>query len=72
MAALEDIKVQSCQLADLSHGEVDVYIYKLDLLWKSLFQLHFDSNVDSYVPINLKLQHPPPPPPPFPGQSLGI
>ena len=53
MAALEDITAElskqtnDISSAELSHGEVDVYIYKLDLLWKSIFQLHYDSNVDS-------------------------
>ena len=49
----EDITAELSKLtndisaAELSHGEVDVFIYELDLLCKSLFQLHFDSNVDS-------------------------
>ena len=53
MAALEDITTELSKLtndissAELRHGEVDFYIYKLDLLWKSIFQLHYDSNVDS-------------------------
>ena len=53
MAALEDITAELSKLtndissAKLSHGEVDFYIYKLDLLWKSIFQIHYDSNVDS-------------------------
>ena len=52
MAALEDITAELSRLsndissAELSHGEIDFYIYKLDLLWKSIFQLHYDSNVD--------------------------
>ena len=53
MPALEDITAELSKLtndissAEFRHGEVDFYIYKLDLLWKSIFQLHYDSNVDS-------------------------
>ena len=30
--------------AELSHSEVDFYIYKMDLLWKSIFKLLYNSN----------------------------
>jgi len=53
MAGLEDITAELSKLTDdissaeLSYGEVDFYIYRLELLWKSIFQIHYDSNVDS-------------------------
>ena len=51
MAALEDITAElskptnDVSFAELSHGEEDFYIYKLDLLWKSIFLLNHDSDV---------------------------
>ena len=47
---IEDISAELSKLsndissAELSHSEVDFYIYKMDLLWKSIFKLLYNSN----------------------------
>ena len=46
---MEDITAELSKLsndissAELSHSEVDFCIYKMDLLWKSIFKLHYNS-----------------------------
>ena len=52
MAALEDITAESklandFSCAELSHRQVELNIHESDLLWQSIFQLHYDSYVDS-------------------------
>lgn len=51
MAALEDITAESklandFSCAELSHRQVELNIHESDLLWQSIFQLHYDSYVD--------------------------
>ena len=50
MASLEEISMELSKLSQelssmtLDHSEIDFYIYRLELIWKTLFHVHFDTS----------------------------
>lgn len=38
-----------CSLDSLSHGELDFYTYRLEQIWKNLFQIHYDCSRETVL-----------------------